>query len=69
MFYDRMELHDIIEESWKFHLNLTPEFGKALYQAQDSNGKNSFSLTDNSGEFKFDAKIHIYQDKDPPEIS
>ena len=33
IFHDRMELHDITEESWKFHLNPTPEFGKALYQA------------------------------------
>ena len=51
-----MELHDITEESWKFHLNPTPEFGKALYQALDLNGKNSSLRTDNSGELKVDAK-------------
>ena len=33
IFHDRMELYNITEESWKFQLNLTPEFGKALYQA------------------------------------
>ena len=32
-FHDRMELCDITEVSWKFHLNPTPESGKALYQA------------------------------------
>ena len=52
----RMELYDITEESWKFQLNPTPEFEKALYQAQDSNEKHSFSWIDNSGELKVDAK-------------
>ena len=31
IFRDRIELHNITKESWKFHLNLTPKFGKALY--------------------------------------
>ena len=31
IFHDRMELHDITEESWKFHLNPTPEFEKSFY--------------------------------------
>ena len=41
-FYSRMELHDITEASWKFHLNPTSEFAKVLYRAEVSNGDNSF---------------------------
>ena len=31
IFHDKIELHDITKKSWKFHLNLTPEFKTALY--------------------------------------
>ena len=42
IFHNRIELHDITEESWKFHLNPAQEFRKALYRVEVSNGRNSF---------------------------
>ena len=64
-----MELNDITEESWKFQLNPTPEFGKALYQTEVSNGENYFWRWTTPESLSFTLKIHIYQDKDTPEIS
>ena len=64
-----MELNDITEESWKFQLNLTSEFGKALYRAEVSNARNSFWRWTTPESLSLTLKIHIYQDKDPPEIS
>ena len=64
-----MELNDITEESWKFQLNPTPEFGKALYRAEVSNGENSFWCWTTPESLSLTVKIHVYQDKDPPEIS
>ena len=67
--YDKMELHDITEDSSKFYLNPTPKFGKALYQAEDSNEKNSFRGQETLESLKLMLKIHICQDEDHPKIS
>ena len=68
-FNDRMELNDITEESWKFQLNPTLEFGKALYRAEVSNGRNSFLCWTTPESLSLTLKIHIYQNKDPSKIS
>ena len=43
--------------------------GKALYRAEDSNGKNYFWRWTTPESLSLTLKIHIYQDKDPSEIS
>ena len=64
-----MELNDITEESWKFQLNPTSEFEKALYRAEFSNGRISFWRWTTPKSLSLTLKIHVYQDKDSPEIS
>ena len=56
IFHDRMELYDITEYSWKFHLNLTPEFLKSTLACVGFKWKKFVSWPGNSGELKVDAK-------------
>ena len=51
------------------HLNLSPDSGKALYWGEVSNGENSFWRWTTPESLSLTLKIHIYQDKDPSEIS
>ena len=53
----------------QIRLNLSPDSAKALYRAEVSNEKNSFWRWTTPESLSLTLKIHIYQDKDPPEIS
>ena len=48
---------------------MSPDSAKALYRAEVSNGENSFWRWTTPESLSLTLKIHIYQDKDPPEIS
>ena len=48
---------------------MSPDSIKALYRAEVSNGKNSFWHWATPESLSLTLKIHIYQDKDPSEIS
>ena len=48
---------------------MSPNSTKALYRAEGSNGRNSFWRWTTPESLSLMLKIHIYQDKDPLEIS
>ena len=48
---------------------MSPDSEKALYRAEVSNGRNFFWRWTTPESLSLTLKIHIYQDKDPSEIS
>ena len=56
IFHDRMGVDYVTEDSLKFHLNPTPELGKALHQALGFKRKKFVSWPGNSRELEVDAK-------------